>query len=89
MVNKIKKEETSVSILFDKFSVFYFGWILIFFKQRELEKLHKRKIEREREREERDRERESVQRQKETEYHKEWEKQEDSVNNLILSFVFF
>ena len=51
--------------------------------------MHKRKIEREREREERDRERESVQRQKETEYHKEWEKQEDSVTNLILLLVYF
>lgn len=45
---------------------------------RELEKLKKRKIEREREREERDREREFLQRQKETEYHQQWEKQEDS-----------
>lgn len=45
---------------------------------RELEKLKKRKIEREREREERERERDFMQRQKETEYHKEWEKQEDS-----------
>jgi hypothetical protein len=51
--------------------------------------LHKRKIEREREREERDRERESVQRQKETEYHKEWEKQEDSVTKLIFLLVYF
>lgn len=46
--------------------------------QRELEKLKRRKLEREREREERDREREFLQRQKESEYHKEWEKQEDS-----------
>jgi hypothetical protein len=45
---------------------------------KELEKLKRRKIDREREREERDREREFLQRQKETEYHKEWEKQEDS-----------
>ena len=37
-------------------------------------------MEREREREERDRERDFLQRQKETEYHAEWEKQEDSVN---------
>ncbi|RMZ98856.1 cactin [Brachionus plicatilis] len=46
--------------------------------QRELEKLEKRKKEREREREERNREREFLQRQKEGEYHKQWEKQEDS-----------
>lgn len=45
---------------------------------RELDKLKKRKVEREREREERDRERDFLQRQKETEYHAEWEKQEDS-----------
>lgn len=44
----------------------------------ELEKLKKRKIEREKENEEREREREFLQRQKEADYHKEWEKQEDS-----------
>ena len=46
--------------------------------QKELEKLKKRKLERERENEEREREREFLQRQKEADYHKEWEKQEDS-----------
>lgn len=46
--------------------------------KKELEKLKKRKEEREREREEREREREFLQRQKEADYHKEWEKQEDS-----------
>lgn len=46
--------------------------------ERELQKLKKRKIEREREREERERERDFLQRQKESDYHKEWEKQEDS-----------
>jgi len=43
----------------------------------ELEKVKRRRQEREREREEREREMEMIQRDKESEYYKEWEKQED------------
>jgi len=43
----------------------------------ELEKVKKRRLEREKEREEREKEMELIQREKESEYYKEWEKQED------------
>ncbi|XP_048736311.1 splicing factor Cactin-like [Ostrea edulis] len=46
--------------------------------RRELEKVKKRRLERERQMEERDNERELMQREKESEYYREWEKQEDN-----------
>ena len=47
--------------------------------------MKKRRLEREREREERDREQEMMQRDKEADYFRAWEKQEDTVSDLLCS----